>query len=298
MLLVFDIGNSNIVLGTYEGKKLLRHWRISTDRQKTGDEYGMLMNNLFHYQGIRMTDIDAMLGVQAPYDTTAPTKNWVGTGSGTSAVNGWAKWYYAASTHNYDYSSDDATAISGNRQWILIGNRDYFYILPSSIPSNNAALIYGFGAFDTLLNVDSANTFLSATWLYQTAGTAYYRSQGSAGSSNVGSIKLILQRSYNQSANYSSASTVSLGVMPDNAGTGIQNYIADKSVANVIPFSPVFLRETVIRGQLPNLFWLFQNLPYSHYSIFEKSNELFIAVNIASLSSSQSGQAVFKIGDM
>ena len=61
MLLVFDIGNSNIVLGTYEGKKLLRHWRISTDRQKTGDEYGMLMNNLFHYQGIRMTDIDAII---------------------------------------------------------------------------------------------------------------------------------------------------------------------------------------------------------------------------------------------
>ena len=47
MLLVFDIGNSNIVMGTYEGKKLLRHWRISTDRQKTGDEYGMLINSLF-----------------------------------------------------------------------------------------------------------------------------------------------------------------------------------------------------------------------------------------------------------
>ena len=61
MLLVFDIGNSNIVLGTYEGKKLLKHWRISTDRQKIGDEYGMLMNNLFHYQGIRMTDIDAII---------------------------------------------------------------------------------------------------------------------------------------------------------------------------------------------------------------------------------------------
>ncbi|MFA6851145.1 MAG: type III pantothenate kinase [Selenomonadaceae bacterium] len=61
MLLVFDIGNSNIVLGTYEGKKLLKHWRISTDRQKTGDEYGMLINNLFRYQGIRMTDIDAII---------------------------------------------------------------------------------------------------------------------------------------------------------------------------------------------------------------------------------------------
>ena len=61
MLLVLDIGNSNIVLGTYEGKTLVRHWRISTGRQKTGDEYGMLMNSLFAYQGINMTDIHAII---------------------------------------------------------------------------------------------------------------------------------------------------------------------------------------------------------------------------------------------
>ena len=61
MLLVFDIGNSNIVMGTYEGKKLLRHWRISTDRQKTGDEYGMLINNLFAYQNIRMEQVRSII---------------------------------------------------------------------------------------------------------------------------------------------------------------------------------------------------------------------------------------------
>ena len=61
MLLVLDIGNSNIVMGAYDGRKLLRHWRISTDRQKTGDEYGILINELFHYQGIRMTDIEAII---------------------------------------------------------------------------------------------------------------------------------------------------------------------------------------------------------------------------------------------
>lgn len=61
MLLVFDIGNSNIVMGTYEGKTLLKHWRISTDRQKTGDEYGILMHDLFRYQGIDMTDIKAII---------------------------------------------------------------------------------------------------------------------------------------------------------------------------------------------------------------------------------------------
>ena len=61
MLLVLDIGNSNIVMGAYDGRKLLRHWRISTDRQKTGDEYGILINELFHYQGLRMADIEAII---------------------------------------------------------------------------------------------------------------------------------------------------------------------------------------------------------------------------------------------
>lgn len=61
MLLVFDIGNSNIVLGTYKNDKLTKHWRISTDRQKTGDEYGMLINNLFNFQGLKMSDVDAII---------------------------------------------------------------------------------------------------------------------------------------------------------------------------------------------------------------------------------------------
>lgn len=61
MLLVIDIGNSNIVLGTFEGKKLLRHWRISTDRSKTGDEYAMVMKNLFDYYDIKMSDIHAVI---------------------------------------------------------------------------------------------------------------------------------------------------------------------------------------------------------------------------------------------
>ncbi|MBQ5587943.1 MAG: type III pantothenate kinase [Selenomonadales bacterium] len=61
MLLVVDIGNSNIVLGTYENKELKRHWRISTDRQRTGDEYGMLINNLFNFHQLRLEDIEAII---------------------------------------------------------------------------------------------------------------------------------------------------------------------------------------------------------------------------------------------
>ena len=61
MLLVFDIGNSNIVLGVYKDDILLKHWRISTDRQKTGDEYGMLLNNLFNFNGLKISDIEAII---------------------------------------------------------------------------------------------------------------------------------------------------------------------------------------------------------------------------------------------
>jgi type III pantothenate kinase len=47
MLLVIDVGNSNTVLGVYEGEKLLHHWRVWTDREKTADEYGILLRNLY-----------------------------------------------------------------------------------------------------------------------------------------------------------------------------------------------------------------------------------------------------------
>jgi type III pantothenate kinase len=42
-----DIGNTNILMGLYEGEKLITHWRIATDHQKMADEYAMLILNLF-----------------------------------------------------------------------------------------------------------------------------------------------------------------------------------------------------------------------------------------------------------
>jgi type III pantothenate kinase len=60
MLLVIDVGNTNTVLGAYESEdaevlrysKLLAHWRVSTTRTQTVDEYGVLFRNLFAMSGI------------------------------------------------------------------------------------------------------------------------------------------------------------------------------------------------------------------------------------------------------
>lgn len=57
MLLVFDVGNTNMVLGIYEGTELKNYWRISTDKAKTSDEYGMLINNLFQYDNVDKNSI-------------------------------------------------------------------------------------------------------------------------------------------------------------------------------------------------------------------------------------------------
>jgi len=57
LLLVIDAGNSNIVLGIYDGEVLLKNWRISTDRSKSSDEYGILFNNLLVSTGIGVGNI-------------------------------------------------------------------------------------------------------------------------------------------------------------------------------------------------------------------------------------------------
>ncbi len=57
MLLVLDVGNTNIVAGVYRGEELLVHWRLSSDRNRTADEYGILIGNMFSYSNLSMKDV-------------------------------------------------------------------------------------------------------------------------------------------------------------------------------------------------------------------------------------------------
>ncbi len=47
LLLTIDAGNTNTVLGVHDGARLLTHWRLSTRRDQTADEYGIFVRNLF-----------------------------------------------------------------------------------------------------------------------------------------------------------------------------------------------------------------------------------------------------------
>ncbi|OIN95194.1 MAG: pantothenate kinase [Deltaproteobacteria bacterium CG1_02_45_11] len=58
MLLVIDVGNTNSVLGIYDGKQLRCDWRIHTERNTTEDEFNVLATNLFAGSNINPKDIE------------------------------------------------------------------------------------------------------------------------------------------------------------------------------------------------------------------------------------------------
>ncbi len=57
MLFAMDVGNTNIVLGVFKGPDLQGHWRMSTDRHKTEDEYGILVLNMLEHSGFKAQDV-------------------------------------------------------------------------------------------------------------------------------------------------------------------------------------------------------------------------------------------------
>ncbi len=61
MLLVCDVGNTNIVMGVYKGQELLRYWRISTDKTKTSDEIGIIVHQFFNNEGIPTDEIEDVI---------------------------------------------------------------------------------------------------------------------------------------------------------------------------------------------------------------------------------------------
>lgn len=57
LLLVIDVGNTNIVFGVYRDKELLYDWRIATERDRTSDEYGLLFEQIFRYHGLSLKEV-------------------------------------------------------------------------------------------------------------------------------------------------------------------------------------------------------------------------------------------------
>ncbi|MFJ7640599.1 type III pantothenate kinase [Peribacillus sp. NPDC097264] len=61
MIFVLDVGNTNTVLGVYDEEILKYHWRIETSRNKTEDEYGMVIKSLLQHEGLSFDQFDGII---------------------------------------------------------------------------------------------------------------------------------------------------------------------------------------------------------------------------------------------
>lgn len=61
MIFVLDVGNTNTVLGVYDEDILKYHWRIETSRNKTEDEYGMVIKSLLQHEGLSFDQFDGII---------------------------------------------------------------------------------------------------------------------------------------------------------------------------------------------------------------------------------------------
>jgi type III pantothenate kinase len=61
MLLAIDVGNTNIVLGVFEGTRLAESWRLVTLRERTADELGILVTHLFANRGVPLDRVSGII---------------------------------------------------------------------------------------------------------------------------------------------------------------------------------------------------------------------------------------------
>jgi type III pantothenate kinase len=71
MLLTIDVGNTNTVLGVFDGEELIAHWRLTTARMQTVDEYGVLTRNLFTLQELNPKQVTGVI-----ISSVVPPMNW------------------------------------------------------------------------------------------------------------------------------------------------------------------------------------------------------------------------------
>ena len=87
MLLAVDIGNTQTVLGLFEGAQIREVWRIATTTDRTPDEVAVLVDDLFRMRGLNGTDVDAVIVASVAPSMTAAFDPVARTFTGAPALS-------------------------------------------------------------------------------------------------------------------------------------------------------------------------------------------------------------------
>lgn len=123
----------------------------------------------------RIDDYENLDVLQLPFDPVDPTKNWKITGTGTSVVRGWSRWYWCADRMMSGYTSADTKApASGAKAFCIFGDSNAFYLSVATHTDSRDRLMYGCGLYESALPVSIIpNWFLASTLALVSAETNY-----------------------------------------------------------------------------------------------------------------------------
>ena len=224
-----------------------------------------------------MTDINTVVGSQAPFDPAYPTRNR--DGGGLADQYGWAKWYWATNDDSQSENENYGPPAAGNRPWALVGDGRSFYLwLARGFGSSaNAMASYGFGecksfkAADTKavwLMADSLATSAITTFASMTVGT--YGSFGAAGAgtprgyNSAGANGKWLLESFDGVTQGQGFTLLGMGGVTVSGGAGALLPTPNGPDYALWLHQPIYLREDTghMRGVMPGLAHIPHAAPY------------------------------------
>lgn len=248
-----------------------------------------------------MTDIDTIVGAQAPFDPIWPEQNWK---SRASDHFGWHKWYHGRTVGYETYGDSGA----GARQWVIVGDGRLFYFYTTYAPGYNWYTMVGycFGDPISFKPGDAYGTILQAEDAWSTNSHQSYPGQN-MGNGGVFNESLdwagkVMLKDYTQVGN-----PIRWGVCSLNTNNGRPYSGGGQGVPwpNGPDFAlwlmPTYIRQENghIRGMMPGARWVLQDRPYSNLSIIENvTNEpgkKFLMVRYNWASEGERGTVAFDI---
>lgn len=246
-----------------------------------------------------LSDIDTIVGAQAPYDPNSPTQNWKQVQANQW---GWYKWYHARS-NQYESNGDSG---GGNRNWVLIGDDRLFFLF-----CTNAAGYgwygrngYCFGDITSFKPGDNYATVLCADDNYSGMGTYWSYPGQYNGYGLVSSLDFagkVLLRNHTQLGNPVRWATTSLNTNNGQQICGRGPTPFPNGADYSLWLLPTYVRQEDghMRGILPGMLWMPQDRPYSDQTIVDnvvgQTGKRFLLVRTQYSSETEGAQIAFDI---
>ena len=233
--------------------------------------------------------------MEKPLGISVPSNwdNFIPYQSGTNINWGGFSMFYAT-PNNPEYGTRISNAPSaGNREWTLIADDSYFYLINATTPSSNGYYLgHFFGQYDPLIDGWEHNVAISAN-----AWSTMNQTTNFTPSTEVGGLCSISRPFYTGVVYTNSGDNHQLysRSLYDVNRSGGSNWTASSGPTHL--FS-VYIRDSnpVILGKFRNMYWLAQNFPFSNKQVFTQGTNLYMGHNI--MSEGSNCQVAFKIGEL